>query len=71
MVIVIAPEEGKKTTGSARPVPVTLGVSTGDLIQVEGQLRAGQLVVVRGNERLRPGQLLSFRQPPGRPARNP
>ena len=71
LVIVVEPAEGKKTAGSARPVPVTLGISTGDLIQVDGQLRAGQLVVVRGNERLRPGQLLSFKQPPGRTVRNP
>ena len=71
LVIVVETAEGKKTAGTARPVPVTLGISTGDLIQVDGQLRAGQLVVVRGNERLRPGQLLSFKQPPGRTVRNP
>jgi multidrug efflux pump subunit AcrA (membrane-fusion protein) len=71
LVIVVEPAEGKKTAGTARPVPVTLGISTGDLIQVDGQLRAGQLIVVRGNERLRPGQLLTFKQPPGRTVRNP
>jgi len=38
---------------------------------VDGQLRSGQLIVVRGNERLRPGQLLTFKQPPGRTVRNP
>jgi multidrug efflux pump subunit AcrA (membrane-fusion protein) len=71
LVIVVETAEGKKTAGTARPVPVTLGISTGDLIQVDGQLRAGQLIVVRGNERLRPGQLLTFKQPPGRTVRNP
>lgn len=40
----------------AIPVPVQLGVSHGRLIQVIGQLQAGQLVVVEGNERLRPSQ---------------
>lgn len=40
-------------------VPVRLGVADGELIQVEGNLRKGHLVVVRGNERImppRPGQ---------------
>lgn len=39
-----------------RAVPVQLGVADGDLIQVTGALRAGESVVVRGNERLRNGQ---------------
>jgi len=42
--------------GKARPVPVQLGVASGRLMQVNGPLQPGQLVVVRGNERLRPGQ---------------
>ncbi|MAT68029.1 MAG: efflux transporter periplasmic adaptor subunit [Planctomycetaceae bacterium] len=40
----------------AMPVPVQLGVSQGDLIQLIGQLQPGQMVVVEGNERLRPNQ---------------
>lgn len=36
-----------------QPVTVTIGVSHGGLVQVTGQLRAGQMVVVEGNERLR------------------
>jgi RND family efflux transporter MFP subunit len=36
-----------------QPVTVTVGVSHGGLVQVTGQLRAGQMVVVEGNERLR------------------
>mgnify|MGYP002628041390 CR=1 FL=1 len=43
-------------TGKVRPVPVQMGVSAGRLIEVEGAIKAGELVVVRGNERLRPGQ---------------
>ncbi len=65
LVFVVDPPKDKKSSGTARPVPVTLGVSSGDLIQVDGTLRAGQQVVVRGNERLRAGQQISFRQPPG------
>jgi RND family efflux transporter MFP subunit len=43
-------------TGKVRPVPVQLGIADGNLIQVRAQLEPGQLVVVQGNERLRPGQ---------------
>lgn len=41
---------------SARLVPVKTGSAHGDLIEVEGDLKDGLKVVVRGNERLRPGQ---------------
>jgi RND family efflux transporter MFP subunit len=41
---------------AARPVNVEVGLSQGSLIQVRGELKAGQQVVTRGNERLRPGQ---------------
>lgn len=43
-------------SGKARPVPVTLGEASGRLIEVKGKLKSGDKVVVRGNERLRPGQ---------------
>lgn len=39
-----------------RPVPVQVGTPSGNMIQVTGGLQPGQLVVVQGNERLRPGQ---------------
>lgn len=44
--------------GVAEQVPVQLGISNGDpeLVEVIGQIKAGDRVVVRGNERLRPGQ---------------
>jgi HlyD family secretion protein len=42
--------------GKVQPVPVQLGLSEGNMIQVSGGIKAGQLVVVQGNERLRPGQ---------------
>lgn len=38
----------------ARPVPVVLGVAEGNWVEVSGELRAGDRVVVLGNERLRP-----------------
>ena len=41
---------------TAHLVSVKTGPAHGSLIEVEGNLKAGQRVVVRGNERLRPGQ---------------
>ena len=41
---------------SAHIVPVKTGGSLGALIEVTGDLKAGQRVVIRGNERLMPGQ---------------
>jgi len=43
----------------AQPRPVTLGVPLGDRYEVLSGLAPGDLVVVRGNERLRPGQEIS------------
>lgn len=45
--------------GQAQPRPVTLGVPLGDRYEVVSGLAAGDLVVVRGNERLRPGQAIA------------
>ncbi|MHC4548537.1 MAG: efflux RND transporter periplasmic adaptor subunit [Planctomycetota bacterium] len=43
--------------GSAvRRVPVTVGIAVDSFIQVKGALAPGDLVVVRGNERLQPDQ---------------
>ncbi len=42
--------------GRARPLPVKLVAAHGELMEVTGSLKAGMPVVVRGNERLRPGQ---------------
>jgi multidrug efflux pump subunit AcrA (membrane-fusion protein) len=46
--------------GMVRPVPVALGAARAGTVEVRGDLRAGQLVVTRGNERLRPGMQVSF-----------
>jgi multidrug efflux pump subunit AcrA (membrane-fusion protein) len=41
-------------------VPVALGTARAGAVEVRGDLQAGQLVVIRGNERLRPGVQVSF-----------
>jgi len=46
---------------SAERVNVTLGIASGDYIQVIGQLAAGEQVVTVGNERMRPGQQVSVK----------
>lgn len=44
-----------------RPVPVRLGIAVEDLVAVQADLKPGDVVVVRGNERLRPGDLVKAR----------
>ena len=41
-------------------IPVRLGVASGVLVEVIGDLKAGDLVVTRGGERLRPGQAVNI-----------
>lgn len=41
---------------TARRIRVTTGIGTGDWIEVSGPIQEGDRVVIRGNERLRPGQ---------------
>jgi RND family efflux transporter MFP subunit len=50
--------------GTAQPRPVDIGVAMGDRFEVLSGLAEGDEVVVRGNERLRPGQAI---QPMGGP----
>lgn len=47
---------------TARQVRVTTGIGSGDRIEVMGDLKDGDTVVVRGNERLRSGQAVSIMQ---------
>ncbi len=42
--------------GIASPVPVKTGISQNNMIEVESQLPPGADVIIRGNERVRPGQ---------------
>jgi multidrug efflux pump subunit AcrA (membrane-fusion protein) len=48
--------------GKVRPVPVKIGFADGSMIQVSGDIQAGQLVVVQGNERLQPGQVVQIQR---------
>ena len=50
------------TNGKAEPRNVTLGVASGSRIEVTKGLKAGDLAVVRGNERLRPGMAVRLRK---------
>lgn len=54
---------GVMATGVAQPVEVTLGGAVEGGVEVRAGLSPGDLVVIRGNERLRPGMAVSFRQP--------
>ncbi len=49
-----------KPAGKVKAVPVEMGVADGHWIAVTGALKADQQVVVVGNERLLPGQLVSI-----------
>ncbi|MCP4786529.1 MAG: efflux RND transporter periplasmic adaptor subunit [Fuerstiella sp.] len=55
-VFVVEPAAAGESSATVRVVPVTLGVSDAGLVQVDGALKAGDVVVVRGNERLKHGQ---------------
>jgi len=44
----------------ARQVPVVTGIDAGEQIEVTGDLKDGDTVIVRGNERLRPGQSVTI-----------
>ena len=50
---------------AAQPQPVRLGAAVDSRFEVLDGLSEGDLVVVRGNERLRPGQAVTY---PGAPA---
>ncbi len=56
MVWVVDADTADPAKGKVRPVPVQSGISAEGWIAVTGPLRAGDRVVVQGNERLRPGQ---------------
>jgi len=48
------------SNNQAQQVQVTVGVGQGDQIEVLGTLSSGDMVVIRGNERLQPGQTVSI-----------
>ncbi|OHB79117.1 MAG: efflux transporter periplasmic adaptor subunit, partial [Planctomycetes bacterium RBG_16_64_10] len=49
--LVFVVQSGTDQRGTVHPVAVDLGVATRNLIQVKGEIRPAQLVVVEGNER--------------------
>lgn len=51
--------------GAAQPRPVSLGQAAGARLEVLSGLSPGDMVVVRGNERLRPGQAVDPREAGG------
>lgn len=64
IVFIVAEAKGVKppmVLGKAVPRPVRIGEAVGGRFIVLGGLKPGDIVVVRGNERLRPGQKVVFR----------
>jgi RND family efflux transporter MFP subunit len=55
-LVYVVEQINSQSSAKVVPVEVTIGRAVDDLIQVQGRLQAGQMVVVEGNERLRPGQ---------------
>lgn len=49
--------------GVVRPVEVSLGSTIDGAVEVRGGIDPGQMIVIRGNERLRPGMTVSFTRP--------
>lgn len=45
---------------TARQVYVTVGIGQGDHVQITGEVSPGDRVVIRGNERLQPGQAVNI-----------
>lgn len=54
-VIFVVTTDAKSKKSTVAPVPVQLGIAVNSWIEVRGDLKAKQQVVVEGNERLRPG----------------
>jgi len=48
---------------TAFPVPVTPGSAHGPKVEITGKIKPGQMVVIQGNERLRPGQKVQIITP--------
>jgi len=63
LVFVVDPPAAGAGGGTVRAVPVQLGTAVGGNVEVRTDLAPGRLVVVRGNERLRPGMAVAFEPP--------
>lgn len=55
-MVFVADSAKQGGVSKARPVSVQLGAAWEGYLQVKGELKPGESVVVQGNERLRPGQ---------------
>jgi len=44
----------------AERVSVSTGIASGEFIEIQGDIQAGDKIVIRGSERLRPGQLVKL-----------
>ena len=47
---------------AAEQIQVDVGIGQGELVEVIGDVQAGDLVVVRGAERLSPGQAVTIKE---------
>lgn len=63
--LVFCIDQAGPAEGIVRPVDVVLGAAVEGNVAVRGSLEPGTLVVVRGNERLRPGMKVVFEPPAG------
>jgi len=57
------PPGGADRSGTVAAMPVALGAAVAGAVAIEGSLSAGTLVVIRGNERLRPGAVVRYPAP--------
>lgn len=48
--------------GVAEQVSVEVGIGQGELVEVIGEVQAGDLVIVRGAERIQPGQAVIIKE---------
>lgn len=69
LVFVVTPDEKSKKT-TVRPVSVQLGIAVNSWIEVRGDLKAKDKVVVEGNERLRGGVEIEI-SPPSKKSATP
>ncbi|RLT02039.1 MAG: efflux RND transporter periplasmic adaptor subunit [Planctomycetota bacterium] len=69
LVFVVTPDEKSKKT-TVRPVSVQLGIAVNSWIEVRGDLKAKDKVVVEGNERLRAGVEIEI-SPPSKKSATP
>lgn len=51
-----------KDDNTVEQIPVTTGIGQGSLIEVRGDINDGDTIVIRGGERLRPGQSVTVAQ---------